>query len=1018
MRALLAILLAAAACGDNVHPGIDDFLPPVPQPDGSAPTTRAGQVTDDDRTELIGGPGAVGLPGDFYIANRRVRFVIQAPGRAMGPHPWGGNPVDASRLAEDGTWAPDHMGEVGFLYRAGRTCGHETMEVVHDGSGGGAAVLRARGRSVVFDTINFKGIGALPIRDELDPDIDDGLDCATTYVLRPDADTLEIAWTLFNPGEADVAGPFGATGELGGEVEPFARGLGFFRNRVDPLAGDDARAPYMMFQGPGVAYGEVPRFDDPATPSSIIGLAGHTLLYGVEDPLGLVSEENWILRLPPEQGETFALDLVVARDAAGVEAHLLRARGDALARVAGKIALAPSGGVPSGARVAFFSDGDGDGALGPDDPVVAYAELGADGSFDIELGTGRYLAEASVADLSRSPAQEVTLSAAATTVVTFELPDPAVFDHTTIDDETDMPVPAKLTVIGAHPAPRDTRVFAADEQRSGLVAMLHGVRGTSNPPGDDPPDPPLVLPAGGPYRVYASHGPEWSIDSVVVTPAAGDTGELTFRLRRVVDTGGYVATEFHQHSLGSEDSAVPYEARLASLLTEGIEYFASTDHDYLSDYDPLIDALDLRGWIDAVVGVEATSAVLGHFNAYPLERDDGAPSGGAVDWPNGDVEGLDMLPRQLWQRLRDRGAQVVQVNHARALGNDTHQQYFDRVALGYDFAARTFGGDPSAQPVPSSYMRQPEDQDLFSDTFDALEVWNGFSPGDSDGDGIAELRNMDILLRDWMNFLSLGKVYTPVGNSDSHYLRKTPGGLPRTLVRVGDDSASAIAAGVDDELYATMLGDGAARDVIVTDGPMVRVTRAGDDASVLGEVVDADGGVTLAIAVQTAGWVEIDTIEVFASSTFDPVEGDHTALVPLVCFTTRELEGLDEQDPCVLATMAPQPLTVDLVEVGTGFFRREASASLALVAGDIPVRDGASGEDAWVVVRVRGRRAMYPILVQGVVNAGNLAALIAADDDAALAPLLAGRGVPAMAFTAPVFLDFDGGGYRAPFAPP
>jgi hypothetical protein len=35
----------------------------------------------------------------------------------------------------------------------------------------------------------------------------------------------------------------------------------------------------------------------------------------------------------------------------------------------------------------------------------------------------------------------------------------------------------------------------------------------------------------------------------------------------------------------------------------------------------------------------------------------------------------------------------------------------------------------------------------------------------------------------------------------------------------------------------------------------------------------------------------------------------------------------------------------------------------------------------------------------------------------AIAGVLQGRGVPAEAFTAPVFVDFDGGGYRAPFAP-
>ena len=35
----------------------------------------------------------------------------------------------------------------------------------------------------------------------------------------------------------------------------------------------------------------------------------------------------------------------------------------------------------------------------------------------------------------------------------------------------------------------------------------------------------------------------------------------------------------------------------------------------------------------------------------------------------------------------------------------------------------------------------------------------------------------------------------------------------------------------------------------------------------------------------------------------------------------------------------------------------------------------------------------------------------------AMSAALAGKGIPAAAVTAPIFVDFDGGGYRAPFAP-
>ena len=55
-------------------------------------------------------------------------------------------------------------------------------------------------------------------------------------------------------------------------------------------------------------------------------------------------------------------------------------------------------------------------------------------------------------------------------------------------------------------------------------------------------------------------------------------------------------------------------------------------------------------------------------------------------------------------------------------------------------------------------------------------------------------------------------------------------------------------------------------------------------------------------------------------------------------------------------------------------------------------------------------------LTAGVVDEATLPALVGGDD-AAVEAALRGRGVPAIAFAAPTFVDFDGGGYRAPFHP-
>jgi hypothetical protein len=159
---------------------------------------------------------------------------------------------------------------------------------------------------------------------------------------------------------------------------------------------------------------------------------------------------------------------------------------------------------------------------------------------------------------------------------------------------------------------------------------------------------------------------------------------------------------------------------------------------------------------------------------------------------------------------------------------------------------------------------------------------------------------------------------------------------------------------------------------------------------------------------------------VFANTTPDPVpKTDDTTLVPLKCWTNRVLASLDAQDPCTRAAIPAEAMTVQLANLpGPGQFKRyEATVTVTLDAQDIVTRAGATGTDAWLVFRVRGDRAIFPILVNdAITDAVGEAAVLGGDFDTIRAAM-AGKGVPAEAVTAPVFIDFDGGGYRAPFAP-
>nr|MDQ3370379.1 hypothetical protein [Myxococcota bacterium] len=112
-----------------------------------------------------------------------------------------------------------------------------------------------------------------------------------------------------------------------------------------------------------------------------------------------------------------------------------------------------------------------------------------------------------------------------------------------------------------------------------------------------------------------------------------------------------------------------------------------------------------------------------------------------------------------------------------------------------------------------------------------------------------------------------------------------------------------------------------------------------------------------------------------------------------------------------------QALAVTLATLsGPGGARRyQAALTITLDAADIVTRPGAAGSDAWLVFRVRGDRAIFPLLPNNAITDASRAAILSGDF-AAIRTALTGTGVPAAAFTTPVFVDFDGGGYKAPFA--
>jgi hypothetical protein len=1015
---VVGLVAAVLACGGGDDgPSLADFLPPIPDPTGEAPSVFAGEVTSTE--QLLPGESATGMVGDFYLRNRKVSFIIQSPARVLNVIPQGGNLVDAVALGDDGRpLSDDHFGELSAIYLLGRTCEHQSVEVVRDGSGGGVAAIRAIGVAATNDFLNMKGLGILPFAAELDPDVPDSVECATTYILHPDATHLEVYWTLFNGGERVVQGPFATITDTGGEVETWAPTRGFERLGIEAIAGGVGASPieYSVFQAPGVAYGLLPLHGSPSVNSAYLIAGISVILFGVDEFLKALTPDGYYLYLGLGNGVTNRLAFSVGRDAADADAVFRALHDEATVALSGTVAF--DGGAPAaGARVGVFADGDGDGQVGPRDLVVSYLETRADGSFAGRVKPGRYVLRADLFEVARSSSQAVDLSGDRSGLA-FALPRPVEFDYTITDAVTGDPVPGKLTVLGEHPARPDPRLHTDYDRVPGLVTMQWSARGTTTDIGDGA-DPRLVLPSGGTYRVIATRGPEWSFAIADVAPQAGDPiGDLDFALRRVLDTAGYLASEYHVHSIGSPDSPVPWGKRILTAVADGVELWASTEHEWIADPQPLVEQMGLASYTRAIPGEEVSPFVYGHFIGFPLQPVAGSPNFGAVDWARG-AGGFAMLPSEIMATLRDLGAQVIQVNHPRTTPSSSadFQAFFERAVLTFDYASKTIGGDPGRQPVPNDYLRLEPGAAIWSFDFNALEVWNSLEVADTDGDGVRDLVSADQVMRDWFNFLSFGAGITPLGNSDTHTAVRDPVGIPRTMVRVPDDSPAALADGSAVEAVIDTLAarGGAARDVVVTNGPMIRVTGVGDAQSVLGKVVSGAGGVTLRVTVQATTYAPIDTIEVFANATPD-VGGRDTHLEPIVCFTTRT--GLLESDPCGNAPLGTRALTVQPVSVGGGVDRLEATVDVALTAAEVAAhtRAGATGQDAWVVVRARGQRGIFPIYI-GSLASGSLLATLVRGSEAEIDAALVGKGLPASAFTAPVLVDFDGGGYRAPFAP-
>lgn len=358
-------------------------------------------------------------------------------------------------------------------------------------------------------------------------------------------------------------------------------------------------------------------------------------------------------------------------------------------------------------------------------------------------------------------------------------------------------------------------------------------------------DPTSVTLRPGRYRVLATRGPEFSLETTTleVAPGAKTTLEID-PPRRVVETPGEVGSDFHIHSAPSLDNATPTSRQIASTVASGSEVLVSSEHDHVVDFAPRIREMGLGEDLPSVVGLEVTSEVssdvapmsIGHANVFPMPVQPLAYRRGAVAnegrrWRDV-IADLRALP----------GQRVIQLNHAETRdGEPDKRAFFTHMGP----AAAAFERDEPLDAAPNDVLIERDSKTSLRDLdFDAMELLNG-----------SNMERYEVLREDWFALLRHGERIVGTANSDSHF-PSTPVATPRNYVRY--DGEVVPASGFDEKRFVAAVREGR---LYGTTGPIVDVeldgARPGDTARTR--------SATLAIEVRAADWIPVDEVRVYVS---------------------------------------------------------------------------------------------------------------------------------------------------------
>lgn len=982
---------------------------------------RALEITTE--AERIGGELGRSDIGDYLLVNDKIQAAILRPGRhaynAVGLY--GGNIIDADRHHLDGI-ERDSFEILAPGINLENTADYTSVIVENDGTNGMPAVIRATGPDDLLDfinpstTVNGFSPGAFPTEAD---DTDLPIDVITDYILEPGASYVRIETTLTNLGGVPLPLYFADYINGSGQLELFQPVYGFGEPLITSAckttsylpctSGMCDRCSYVAYTGEddalGVSYGYVTEENNTTTFNTsgvTVPLLGQEALFAL---LG-ASGPNFNLAASTDPGDSITITryfIVGDGTAASIQAIRNEILGVTTGNLEGEVT---SGGLPvANADVVVTAAPFGSESIvipAPAKNVVAHMRTAADGSYATTLPPGDYTVDVNQdgREFGAPVAAPVTITAGGSATQDFTLP-AAGHLEVTVTDEGGDPLPAKVQVIGFDPSPdpgntqtilgtikNNTGVFGdttadADGLSFGVVTV-----GFADQSGIVDLD---VEP--GSYQLAVSHGPRYSGFTQMVNVTAGATTNVAAQIALVVPTPGYISGDWHVHSINSADCEVTNEERVITELAEGMDFFTPSDHEVRVDFSQTVADLGVGSLIGVAPSAEITTFDYGHFNSWPVTIDPSKLNGGSVDHGRaGSTPGMDfpsygsyaLSPAEIFAAAHaDPKANLVQINHMHS--------FFDADGLDID-TAEAGTGPPQSHTDPATRRLDPSITNFFDDGFDALEVWIG-----TNGRGGITGDLLGGNLGDWVNLLNQGILRTGVTSSDTHQRRTTQ-----------LNARSYVASPVTDPALLAAAAETIAAQVVAgrltgTNGPFVRISASATSTGETASLDDGDptlistndGAVDVTVTVKSPLWAEFDQIQFLVNNApqpFDhdgkPATRDRYRIIPDVV----QNAGVD----FTVTTVNDYPLI-------PGASHLEATTTLNLTG---------LTNDVWIMAIVRGTdgvsRPLFPFYPNSLKTSSNTTLANLTDGN------LGEDGMPAFAYTNPLYVDVDGGGWDPP----